>query len=99
MLCANTVLERISERFKVISGKRMCRLLEERGWQLDRIKGSHHVYRHLGTGQSVTVPVHGNKTLKTGIQHAIMKAAGVPKPGERRIDEQPPEEQPEEEQP
>jgi predicted RNA binding protein YcfA (HicA-like mRNA interferase family) len=49
---------------KSVSGRRMCRLLEERGWQLDRIKGSHHVYRHPATGRSSPVPVHGNSDLK-----------------------------------
>jgi predicted RNA binding protein YcfA (HicA-like mRNA interferase family) len=62
---------------KPVSGKRMCRLLEERGWQLDRIKGSHHVYRHPATGRSVTVPVHGNADLKPGTQRRIMRDAGI----------------------
>jgi len=31
---------------KTISGKRMCRVLEERGWTLARINGSHYIYRH-----------------------------------------------------
>jgi len=62
---------------KPVSGKRMCRLLEERGWQLDRINGSHHVYRQSATGQSVTVPVHGNADLKPGTQRRIMRDAGI----------------------
>ena len=62
---------------KPVSGKRMCRLLEQRGWQLDRIKGSHHVYRLPTTGQSVTVPVHGNADLKPGTQRSIMRDAGI----------------------
>jgi predicted RNA binding protein YcfA (HicA-like mRNA interferase family) len=62
---------------KPVSGKRMCRLLEERGWQLDRIKGSHHVYRHPSTGRSVTVPVHGNADLRPGTQRRIMRDAGI----------------------
>ncbi len=62
---------------KPVSGKRMGRLLEARGWQLDRIKGSHHVYRHPGTGRSVTVPVHGNADLKPGTQRNIMRDAGI----------------------
>jgi predicted RNA binding protein YcfA (HicA-like mRNA interferase family) len=31
---------------RIISGKRMCRVLEQRGWTLARINGSHHIYRH-----------------------------------------------------
>jgi predicted RNA binding protein YcfA (HicA-like mRNA interferase family) len=62
---------------KPVSGKRMCQLLEERGWYLDRIKGSHHVYRQPGTGRSVSVPVHGSADLKPGTQHRIMHDAGI----------------------
>ncbi len=62
---------------KPVSGKQMCRLLEERGWVLDRINGSHHVYRHRGRGRSVTVPVHGNADLKPGTQRRLMRDAGI----------------------
>lgn len=62
---------------KPISGKRMCRLLEGRGWQLDRVNGSHHVYRHPDTRRRTTVPVHGNSDLKPGTQRSIMRDAGL----------------------
>lgn len=61
---------------KAISGKEMCPVLEKRGWVLARSRGSHFTYEKTGAG-SVTVPGHGNKTLKTGLQRAIMKAAGL----------------------
>jgi predicted RNA binding protein YcfA (HicA-like mRNA interferase family) len=61
---------------KAVSGKQMCRILRRHGWKLDRIRSSHFTYKKEGLG-SITVPVHGNKTLKKGIQHAIMKAAGL----------------------
>ena len=62
---------------KIISGKRMCRVLEERGWTLARINGSHHVYRHTDTGRRTVVPVHGNLDLKPGTQRSIMRDAGL----------------------
>ena len=62
---------------KPISGKRMCRVLEMRGWFLDRINGSHHIYRHPASAQNVSVPVHGSAELKPGTQRSIMKAAGL----------------------
>ncbi len=62
---------------KIISGRRMCRALERRGWRLDRISGSHHVYEHPISGRSVSVPVHGNADLKPGTQRGIMKVAGL----------------------
>jgi predicted RNA binding protein YcfA (HicA-like mRNA interferase family) len=55
----------------------MGRALEERGWTLVRINGSHHVYRDPVTGRQVVVPVHANKDLKPGTQRAIMRDAGL----------------------
>ncbi|HJZ92314.1 MAG TPA: type II toxin-antitoxin system HicA family toxin [Gemmataceae bacterium] len=54
----------------------MCRVLESRGWVLDRIKGSHHIDRLAGHSP-ISVPVHGNKNLKPGTQRSIMRAAGL----------------------
>lgn len=62
---------------KPVSGKRMCRLLESRGWQLARIAGSHHIYRNPVTGRRTTVPVHGNSDLKPKTQRSIMRDAGL----------------------
>jgi predicted RNA binding protein YcfA (HicA-like mRNA interferase family) len=61
---------------KAVSGKEMCKVLERNGWQLARIKSSHHIYKKPGY-QPITVPVHGNKTLKPGTQHDIMKQADL----------------------
>ncbi len=62
---------------KVVSGKQMCRILEEKGWTLARINGSHHIYRDPVTGRQVVVPVHANKDLKPGTQRAVMRDAGL----------------------
>lgn len=62
---------------KTVSGKRMCRVLEEHGWVLTRINGSHHVYRHATEPRIVVVPVHGNHDLKPGTQRGIMRDAGL----------------------
>ena len=61
----------------IISGKRMCRVLEQRGWTLARINGGHHIYRHAATGRRTTVPVHANQDLKPGTQRGIMRDAGL----------------------
>ncbi|HSQ58082.1 MAG TPA: type II toxin-antitoxin system HicA family toxin [Gemmata sp.] len=50
----------------------MCKVLEEHGWQLERITGSHHIFTHPDGGR-VTVPVHGNRDLKPGTQRSIMR--------------------------
>ena len=62
---------------KSISGKELCRILEEKGWQLKKIHGSHHVYMKPGRKERISVPVHGNRDLKLGMLKAIMKIAEI----------------------
>lgn len=62
---------------KPVSGKKMCKILERKGWILARIKSSHHTYKKAGEPAIITVPVHGNKDLRHGTQATIMKAAGL----------------------
>lgn len=62
---------------KAISGKRLCRLLEGKGWELKRINGSHHIYVRTGIAVRISVPVHGNKPLKLGLLKHLMKVAEI----------------------
>ncbi len=62
---------------KAISGKRMCRLLKDRGWVLVRTRGSHFAFEHPNRAQTIVVPVHGSRDLKPGTQRGIMKMAGL----------------------
>ncbi len=62
---------------KPVSGRRMCRPLENNGWVLVRTRSSHHAYQKPGQPGIIIVPVHGNRDQKPGIQHNIMKAAGL----------------------
>jgi predicted RNA binding protein YcfA (HicA-like mRNA interferase family) len=62
---------------KAIGGKRLCRLLEIKGWELKRINGSHHIYAKSGSNLRISVPVHGDSPLKIGLQKQIMKMANI----------------------
>jgi len=62
---------------KRVSGKRLARLLERRGWRLKRTSGSHHRYAHSDYADNITVPIHANRTLRIGMQIRIMKTAGI----------------------
>lgn len=63
---------------KHVSGRKMCKALEKQGWLCGRISSSHHIHWHPGhAGTIISVPVHGNQSLKTGTQHKIMKLAGL----------------------
>ncbi len=62
---------------KNITGKKLCKILEQNGWVLVRISGSHHVFTKTGEDAKIVVPVHGNKEIKTGLLRAILKTAGL----------------------
>ncbi len=62
---------------KNITGKKLCKILEENGWKLSRISGSHHVFIKENEIVRIVVPVHGNKEIKTGLLKAILKTAGL----------------------
>ena len=62
---------------KSVSGKELVRLLERRGWLLLRINGSHHIYGKTGINIRLSVPVHGNHPLKTGLLKHLLKLAEI----------------------
>ena len=56
--------------------RRAVRALERCGWQLDRVKGSHHVFQHTDHRHRVVVPMHA-RDLARGTLSAIIEASGV----------------------
>ena len=62
---------------KPLSGKALAKLLERHGWELARVRGSHHVYVKTGRTERLSVPIHGSKPLKPGLQRYLMKTAGI----------------------
>ena len=62
---------------KSVTGPEMCRLIEAHGWSLRRINGSHRIYAKIGERKVIWVPVHGSKSLKTGLALRIARDAGV----------------------
>lgn len=62
---------------KAVTGRRMGKLAESKGWMLARINGSHHIYTKEGRMERVVIPIHGNMTLKIGLQRSLMKIIPV----------------------
>ena len=60
---------------KSLSGRDFVRIIERRGWTLLRINGSHHIYGRIGSIVRLSVPIHGNKPLKTGMLRHLAKLA------------------------
>jgi len=62
---------------KIVSGRDFARLVERRGWRLLRVSGSHHIYGKPGTVVRLSIPIHGNRPLKTGLLRHLAKLAEV----------------------
>ena len=56
-----------------MTGKEVIKKLKQNGWILDRIAGSHHIMKK--NDRTISVPVHGQKDLKSGTLNAILKEA------------------------
>jgi predicted RNA binding protein YcfA (HicA-like mRNA interferase family) len=59
-----------------LAPRKIIRILESRGFVLDRVKGSHHIYYHPETKRRVVVPLH-KKDLPKGTLFEILKQAGI----------------------
>jgi predicted RNA binding protein YcfA (HicA-like mRNA interferase family) len=62
---------------KSVSGKEFAKILKGHGWTLLRVQGSHHIYGKPGSDVRLSVPIHGNQALKTGLLRHLMKMAGI----------------------
>jgi predicted RNA binding protein YcfA (HicA-like mRNA interferase family) len=62
---------------KSFTGREFARLVERHGWVLRRVTGSHHVYGKPGSSVRLSIPIHANKALKTGLLRALAKLAGI----------------------
>jgi predicted RNA binding protein YcfA (HicA-like mRNA interferase family) len=62
---------------KQVSGKALARVLEQHGWVLLRVAGSHHIYGRESSVVRLSVPIHGAKGLKTGLLRHLMKMANL----------------------
>ena len=60
---------------KSVSGKEFAKVLEHHGWALLRIQSSHHIYGKSGSNVRLSIPIHGNQALKTGLLRHMMRLA------------------------
>ena len=63
-------------RLKTVSGKYFAKVLRDNGWTLVRIT-KHHIYESPDGQVTVSVFVHNNQDLKTGILIALLKQTGL----------------------
>lgn len=66
----------MSTRLPAVKPRQLVRVLEKHGWELARIKGSHHIYAHAINPKLIAVPVHQGD-LKRGLLAGVLKDAGI----------------------
>jgi predicted RNA binding protein YcfA (HicA-like mRNA interferase family) len=59
-----------------LNSKEIIKVIEADGWQLIRVNGSHHHFKHHVKPGLVTIP-HPKRTLPIGTIKNIMKQAGL----------------------
>jgi len=55
-----------------MKGKELIKLLEDEGWVLDRISGSHHIMVKDGM-RSIPIPIHKGKEIPKILVKIILK--------------------------
>jgi predicted RNA binding protein YcfA (HicA-like mRNA interferase family) len=60
------------------TSKEIIKILKQKGFELDRSKGSHQIFIHPVKGNRVVVPMH-NRDLPIGTFLSILKQAGIDK--------------------
>jgi predicted RNA binding protein YcfA (HicA-like mRNA interferase family) len=63
-------------KLPVLTPREIIRILERKGFMLDRTRGSHHIYIHPETRRRAVVPVH-RKDLPRGTLLSILQQAGI----------------------
>jgi predicted RNA binding protein YcfA (HicA-like mRNA interferase family) len=63
-------------KLPALTAQEVVRVLEQRGFQLDRTRGSHRVYHHPESHRRVVVPMHA-RDLPKGTLAEILRQAGL----------------------
>lgn len=63
-------------RLPVVSAQKLAKALENAGFKLIRVKGSHYYYYNTRTEKIAVVPFH-NKDIRKGTLHAILNDADI----------------------
>ena len=64
-----------------VDGKRAVSAIENNGFIVVHISGSHHIMKKPEHRFLLSVPIHGKKRLKRGLLNGLLSAAGKTVPG------------------
>jgi predicted RNA binding protein YcfA (HicA-like mRNA interferase family) len=59
-----------------MTAKQVIDILRKNGWMLDRVNGSHHIFKKDRVNRPVSVPLHGNADIGP-FAKVILKQTGI----------------------
>ena len=66
-------------KLRILSGKEVCSILAQHGFQEVRRRGSHVVMQKKLPQTTITVPVPDHKEIRIGTLQSIIRQSGTPK--------------------
>ncbi len=66
-------------KLRVLSGRDVCRILEQHDFQIVRQRGSHIVMQRRTDFGTVTVPIPDHSEIGIGTLQSIIRQSGVPR--------------------
>lgn len=66
-------------KLPVLSGRDVCRILEQHDFQIVRQRGSHIVMQRRTDSGTVTVPIPDHAEIRIGTLQSIIRQSGVPR--------------------
>lgn len=64
-------------KIPIVTSKKLIKVLKKKGFYLDHVTGSHHIFYHPDSKLRASVPVHKGKDLGKGITISILKDADI----------------------
>lgn len=66
-------------KLRILSGRDVCRILEQHGFQVVRQRGSHIVMQRGTIAGTITVPVPDHAEIRIGTLQSIIRQSGIPR--------------------
>ncbi len=66
-------------KLRTLSGREVCRILQDNGFALIRQRGSHAVMQKAVGNSTVTVPVPLHRELRVGTLLSVIEQSGLPR--------------------
>lgn len=66
-------------KLRILSGKEVCKILEQNGFVQVRQKGSHIIMQKKAEQTTITVPVPNHPEIRIGTLQSIIRQSGLPR--------------------